>query len=57
LLKTQPQLREDLWKIVRALQTGLRERGFYLGTTTSMVTPVLFKGGVGEAAEYVDGST
>lgn len=50
LLKTQPELRERLWKVVRAIQNGLRERGFYLGTTTSMVTPVLFKGGVGEAA-------
>lgn len=50
LLRTQPALREKLWTIVRAIQNGLRERGFSLGTTTSMVTPVLFKGGVGEAA-------
>lgn len=50
LLRTQPALREKLWTIVRAIQSGLRERGFNLGSTTSMVTPVLFKGGVGEAA-------
>ena len=50
LLRTQPALREKLWTIVRAIQNGLRERGFSLGTTSSMVTPVLFKGGVGEAA-------
>ncbi len=50
LLKTQPSLKDNLWKIVNAMQNGLRERGFYLGTTTSPVTPVLFKGGVGEAA-------
>lgn len=50
LLRSQPALRERLWTIVRAIQNGLRERGFSLGTTTSMVTPVLFKGGVGEAA-------
>ncbi len=50
LLRTQPQLREKLWNVVKAVQNGLRERGFYLGTTTTMVTPVLFKGGVGEAA-------
>lgn len=50
LLRTQPELRSKLWTIVKAIQEGLRERGFYLGTTTSMVTPVLFKGGVGEAA-------
>jgi glycine C-acetyltransferase len=50
LLKTQPALREKLWEITRAVQAGLRERGFYLGATASPVTPVLFKGGVGEAA-------
>ena len=50
LLRTKPELKENLWKIVRALQGGLRDRGFYIGPTTSPVTPVLFKGGVGEAA-------
>lgn len=50
LLRTKPELKENLWKIVRALQQGLRDRGFYLGPTQSPVTPVLFKGGVGEAA-------
>ncbi len=50
LLKTQPELKNNLWKITHAVQKGLRERGFTLGNTTSPVTPVLFKGGVGEAA-------
>jgi glycine C-acetyltransferase len=50
LLKTRPELKNNLWKITNAVQNGLRERGFFLGTTTSPVTPVLFKGGVGEAA-------
>jgi glycine C-acetyltransferase len=50
LLKTKPELKANLWKIVRAMQSGLRERGFFLGATQSPVTPVLFKGGVGEAA-------
>jgi len=50
LLKTRPELKDNLWTIVRAMQNGLRERGFYIGNTTSPVTPVLFKGGVGEAA-------
>jgi glycine C-acetyltransferase len=50
LLRSKPELRQKLWTIVKAIQNGLRERGFYLGTTSSMVTPVLFKGGVGEAA-------
>jgi glycine C-acetyltransferase len=50
LLKTRPELKENLWKITRAMQSGLRERGFFLGRTQSPVTPLLFKGGVGEAA-------
>jgi glycine C-acetyltransferase len=50
LLKTKPELKANLWKIVNAMQNGLRERGFNIGATTSPVTPVLFKGGVGEAA-------
>jgi glycine C-acetyltransferase len=50
LLRTQPELKANLWKIVNAMQNGLRERGFNIGLTNSPVTPVLFKGGVGEAA-------
>jgi glycine C-acetyltransferase len=50
LLKTRPELKDNLWKIVKAMQNGLRERGFNIGATNSPVTPVLFKGGVGEAA-------
>jgi glycine C-acetyltransferase len=50
LLRTKPEMKDNLWKIVNAMQNGLRERGFNIGTTTSPVTPVLFKGGVGEAA-------
>jgi len=50
LLKNQPEHKENLWKIVNALQSGLKEQGFNLGTTKSPVTPVLFKGGIGEAA-------
>ncbi len=50
LLRTQPELKDNLWKIFRAMQNGLKERGFFIGTTQSPVTPVIFKGGVGEAA-------
>jgi len=50
LLRTQPELKANLWKIVNAMQDGLRKGGFHIGNTTSPVTPVLFKGGVGEAA-------
>jgi len=50
ILRKNPTLKDNLWKIVDAMQNGLRARGFNIGTTTSPVTPVLFKGGVGEAA-------
>lgn len=50
LLRTKPELREDLWTIVNALQKGFRENNFNIGTTNSPVTPVLLNGTVGEAA-------
>ena len=53
ILRTQPELREKLWNIVNALQSGLKAQGFDLGVTNSPVTPVYFKGGVGEATNVV----
>ncbi|HXI01419.1 MAG TPA: aminotransferase class I/II-fold pyridoxal phosphate-dependent enzyme [Sphingobacteriaceae bacterium] len=49
LLKSKPELREKLWAIARALQQGLREGGFDLGITNTMVTPVFLKGELTEA--------
>ncbi len=48
LLQNQPELRENLWKVVNSLQKGLRNAGFDLGVTESPVTPVILSGGVGE---------
>lgn len=50
LVKTRPELRADLWKIVNAIQAGFREKGFNLGNTNSPVTPVFLNGGMSEAA-------
>ena len=50
LLKTRPELRKDLKKIMTAIKNGLREKGFNVGDSETPPTPVLFKGGVGEAA-------
>jgi glycine C-acetyltransferase len=50
LLKTKPELRKDLWIIVRALQDGFRKNGFDIGSTDTPVTPVVLNGTVGEAA-------
>ena len=49
LLKGHPELREKLWTIAGALQKGLREKGFDLGATNTMVTPVFLKGELAEA--------
>ncbi|WP_299290451.1 aminotransferase class I/II-fold pyridoxal phosphate-dependent enzyme [uncultured Mucilaginibacter sp.] len=49
LLINRPELREKLWTIAQALQEGLRARGFDLGVTNSMVTPVFLKGELDEA--------
>jgi glycine C-acetyltransferase len=51
LLKNQTELKSNLWKIVYALQSGLREKGFNLGRTESPVTPVFFSGSVPEATQ------
>lgn len=48
LLKNEPGLREQLWKVVNALQKGLRDAGFNLGVTESPVTPVYLSGSVPE---------
>lgn len=53
LIKTQPELRTNLWKIVKALQTGLKAKGFDLGNSNSPVTPVFMKGSVPEATNVI----
>ncbi|OUJ74702.1 aminotransferase class I/II-fold pyridoxal phosphate-dependent enzyme [Hymenobacter crusticola] len=51
LLRTQPELKENLWTVVRALQSGLREKGFNIGTTESPVTPVFLNGEIPDATQ------
>lgn len=53
LLRTKPELREQLWKVVNGLQSGLKEAGFDLGRTNSPVTPVYMKGDIPEATNVV----
>jgi len=53
MLRTMPELKEKLWENVNALQNGLREKGFDLGTTQSCVTPVYLKGSIPEAMALV----
>lgn len=53
IVKTQPQLRENLWTVVNALQDGLRAKGFNLGNTESPVTPVILSGSVPEGTNII----
>lgn len=49
LLQTKPELKAKLWEVATALQSGLKEKGFNIGSTNSVVTPVFLKGELNEA--------
>ena len=53
MLRTRPEFKTKLWENVHALQGGLKEQGFDIGTTQSCVTPVYLKGSIPEAMTLV----
>lgn len=53
ILQNRPEIRENLWKIAKALQDGLVAEGFNIGNTQSPVTPVYFSGSVPEGTNIV----
>jgi glycine C-acetyltransferase len=53
LLINRPELKEKLWDVAQKLQSGLKERGFDIGKTDSVVTPIYMKGGIEEATAMV----
>jgi glycine C-acetyltransferase len=53
LLRTMPELRENLWRNVNHLQNGLKDAGFDIGNTGACVTPVYMKGSVYEAGALI----
>ena len=53
MLRSMPELKAKLWENVNALQNGLKERGFDIGTTQSCVTPVYLNGSIPEAMALV----
>ena len=53
LLRTQPHLKDKLWENAMKLQQGLKDRGFDIGKTDSVVTPVYMQGDVPEATAMV----
>ena len=48
LLIEKPELKAKLWEIANALQNGLKDAGFNLGNTESVVTPIYLNGDVAE---------
>lgn len=53
LLRNHPEYKDQLWENALSLQNGLRKKGFDIGKTDSVVTPVYMKGGVEEATAMV----
>ena len=53
LLRSNPEFKNNLWEIVNAIQNGLKENGFNIGTTQSPVTPVILKGDVYECTNLI----
>jgi glycine C-acetyltransferase len=53
LINTKPELKDKLWEITRALQSGLKNAGFEIGETNSCVTPVYMNGSIPEATNLI----
>jgi glycine C-acetyltransferase len=53
LLRNNPSLKEKLWSNAQKLQAGLRKKGFDIGKTDSVVTPIYMKGDIPEATAMV----
>jgi glycine C-acetyltransferase len=53
LMRSMPELKDNLWKITHALQQGLRKAGFEIGVTNSPVTPVFMNGSIPEATNLI----
>jgi glycine C-acetyltransferase len=53
ILRSMPEIKNKLWENVNELQSGLKQRGFDIGSTQSCVTPVYLKGTFQEAMALV----
>jgi glycine C-acetyltransferase len=53
LMRTKPELKNKLWEITNALQSGLKNAGFEIGETNSCVTPVYMNGSIPEATNLI----
>lgn len=53
LMRNHPELKNKLWEITNALQSGLTEAGFEIGPTNSCVTPVYMNGSIPESTNLI----
>ena len=53
LMRKHPELKNKLWEITNALQSGLKKAGFEIGVTNSPVTPVFMNGSIPEATNLI----
>lgn len=53
LIRTKPALKDRLWEITNALQSGLKAAGFEIGPTNSCVTPVYMNGSIPESTNLI----
>lgn len=53
LMRTMPELKDKLWEITNALQSGLKAAGFEIGPTNSCVTPVYMSGSIPESTNLI----
>jgi glycine C-acetyltransferase len=53
LMRTMPELKDKLWEITHALQSGLKAAGFEIGPTNSCVTPVYLNGSIPESTNLI----
>ena len=53
LMRTMPELKDKLWEITNALQSGLKAAGFEIGPTNSCVTPVYMNGSIPESTNLI----
>jgi glycine C-acetyltransferase len=53
LIRTMPELKDRLWEITNALQSGLKAAGFEIGPTNSCVTPVYMNGSIPESTNLI----
>jgi len=53
LIRNKPELKDKLWEITNALQSGLKAAGFEIGPTNSCVTPVYMNGSIPESTNLI----